>query len=120
MNRLLESTINGDRASQSCMDKQARNRKTPTIQPEILKGWKEIAKFLGEPVAVVKRWRSEGMPVNEQGRFVTSSAAELNTWLGRESGKPVHVVTPESDLVSELKRGLAFARQGAKNRIPKK
>jgi hypothetical protein len=79
-----------------------------------LKGWKEIADFLGEPVSVVKRWESEGMPVVKQGRFVASSPEQLNVWLGRESGKPVHVVTPEADLTSELKRGLAFARQGKK------
>jgi hypothetical protein len=79
-----------------------------------LKGWKKIADFLGEPVSVVKRWESEGMPVVKQGRFVASSPEQLNVWLGRESGKPVHVVTPETDLTSELKRGLAFARQGKK------
>jgi hypothetical protein len=83
----------------------------PASQPETLKGWKEIAEYLGEPVSVLKRWRSEGMPVFEQGRFVSSSAKELNAWLGRESGKPVHVVTPETDLSSELKRGIAFARR---------
>jgi len=51
------------------------------------------------------------MPVVEQGRFVTSSPDQLSAWLGRESGKPVHVVTPETDLASELKHGIAFARQ---------
>jgi hypothetical protein len=81
---------------------------------QTLKGWKQIADFLGEPVSVVKRWRTEGMPVSEQGRFVTSSAQELNEWLGRETGKPLHVVTRETDLASELKRGIAFARQHKK------
>ena len=78
----------------------------------MLKGWKQIADFLGEPVSVVKRWASEGMPVSEEGRFVTSSPQQLNVWLGRESGKPVQLFTPETDLVSELRRGVAFARQG--------
>jgi len=32
-------------------------------QPEVLKGWKEIASFLGEPVSVAQRWATEGMPV---------------------------------------------------------
>jgi hypothetical protein len=77
-----------------------------------LKGWQQIADFLGEPAAVVQRWATEGMPVAKQGRFVTSTRAELNAWLGRESGKPIHVVTVESDLSAELKRGLAFVRQG--------
>jgi hypothetical protein len=102
------------------MAKQPKARKTPATQPEILKGWKQIAEFLGEPISVVKRWKSEGMPVREQGRFVTSSPAELTAWLGRESGRPVRVVTPESDLASELKRGLAFARREAKTPAPRK
>jgi len=34
-----------------------------------LKGWKEIAEFLGEPVSVVTRWGTEGMPLREQGRL---------------------------------------------------
>jgi hypothetical protein len=101
------------------MAKQAKARKPPPVQTEILKGWKEIAEYLGEPISVVKRWKSEGMPVTEQGRFVTSSPAELSAWLGQESGKPVHVVTPETDLASELKRGLAFARHGAKTQTSK-
>lgn len=84
--------------------------------PEELKGWKQIADFLGEPVSVVKRWKAEGMPVSEQGRFVVTSPEQLTEWLGRESGKPVHVVSPETDLTAELKRGIAYARQNKKNR----
>lgn len=52
------------------------------------------------------------MPITQQGRFVTSSSDQLNTWMSRDSGKPVHVVTSETDLRSELKRAIAFARQG--------
>ena len=89
--------------------------KKPVTKPETLKGWKEIAEYLGEPVSVAKRWRSEGMPVLEQGRFVTSSPEQLSAWLGRESGKPVYVVIPETDLASELKRGIAFTRHRARN-----
>jgi hypothetical protein len=81
-----------------------------TKQPERLKGWKQFAEFLGAPTSVVQRWADEGMPLTKQGRFVTTSPEELNAWLGRESGKPVHVVTPEEDLAAELKRGIAFLR----------
>jgi hypothetical protein len=88
------------------MPKRSKTRVKPTSQPEPLKGWKQIADFLGEPVSVVKRWESEGMPVVKQGRFVTTSPNQLNVWLGRESGKPVHVATPQTDLTSELRRGL--------------
>lgn len=77
-------------------------------QPETLKGWQQIATFLGEPVSVVQRWATEGMPVRRQGRFVATTTDELNAWLGKESGKPVHVATEDTDLTAELKRGLSF------------
>jgi hypothetical protein len=96
------------------MPKPTRVKAKPALENDTLKGWKQIAEFLGEPVSVVKRWKTEGMPVTEQGRFVSSSSAELTAWLGRESGKPVHVVTREMDLGSELKRAIAFARQRSK------
>lgn len=98
------------------MPKRAKPKKQPEVESNLLKGWKHIAEFLGEPVTVVKRWASEGMPIVEQGRFVTSSPEQLNEWLGRESGKPVHVTTPQTDLTAELKRGITFARRSKKNR----
>lgn len=97
------------------MAKRSKASPPPQPQPEALKGWKQIAKFLGEPVSVVKRWASEGMPVSEQGRFVTTTAAQLNSWLSRESGKPVQVATFQSDLTSELKRGIAFLQKAKKD-----
>ena len=80
-------------------------------QPDVLKGWKQIAGFPGEPVSVVQRWASTGMPVHREGQFVSTTPKELNEWLEQQSGKPVHVVTDESDLTSELKRGLSFIRK---------
>ncbi len=97
------------------MPKPFKVHAKPKSQLDTLKGWKQIADFLGEPVSVVKRWESEGMPVVKQGRFVSSTPEQLNHRLGRESGKPVQVVTPQTDLPSELKRGIAFARQSKKN-----
>jgi len=79
--------------------------------PDELKGWQQIAAFLGEPTSVVQRWASEGMPVRRQGRFVSTSPQELNDWMGKESGKPVHVATGNADLTSELKRAVSFARR---------
>lgn len=81
-------------------------------QPEVLKGWKEIAGYLGERVSVVQRWANEGMPVTKEGRAVSTTPAQLNEWLASVSKKPVHIVTPETDLTAELKRGLAFAKKG--------
>ena len=77
-----------------------------------LKGWTQIAGFLGEPTAVVQRWAGEGMPVRRQGRFVSTTAKELNEWMGKESGKPVRVATGNSDFTAELKRAVSFARRG--------
>jgi len=92
-------------------------------QPVPLKGWRHIAAFLGQPVSVAQRWAKTGMPVARQGRLLVASPEELNKWLDRESGEPVHVATEETDLSSELKRGLAYvrgqthqARSGEKNK----
>ena len=92
----------------------ARSRRKPASAEETakeLKGWKQIAAFLGEPVSVVQRWANEGMPVRREGRFVATTPEELNSWLGKQSGKPVHVATEDTDLTAELKRGLSFVRR---------
>ena len=83
---------------------------THNPQPKTLKGWQQISAFFGEPVSVVQRWAWEGMPVHREGRFVSTTAGELNGWLSKQSGKPVHVASEESDLTAELKRGLSFVR----------
>jgi hypothetical protein len=88
-----------------------RDKSKSQKQPESLKGWKQISEFLGEPVSVVKRWATEGMPLHREGQFVATSSNELNAWLGQESGKPVHVATENTDLTAELKRGLSFIRR---------
>jgi hypothetical protein len=85
--------------------------KTPNLnKSQTLKGWNQIATYLGEPTSVVQRWASDGMPVHRQGRFVTTTSEELSLWLGQESGKPVHVATEDTDLAADLKRGLSFLR----------
>ncbi|MGH9644310.1 MAG: hypothetical protein ACRD3Q_18050 [Terriglobales bacterium] len=86
-----------------------------TTQPEILKGWQQIAGFLGEPVSVIQRWAREGMPVRREGRFVSTSPDELNVWIGKESGKPVRTASETTDLTSELKRGLTYLRHEQKS-----
>lgn len=80
-------------------------------ESNLLKGWKQIAEFLGQPISVAQRWATTGMPVSRQGRSVVATPEELNKWLGRESGEPVHVATNESDLSAELKRGLSHIRK---------
>jgi hypothetical protein len=93
------------------MPKRAKKRAAPKTQLETLKGWQQIAAFLGEPASVVRRWASEGMPVRRQGRYVETTPDELNAWLGKESGKPVHVATENTDLTAELKRVLSFVHR---------
>ncbi len=75
------------------MPKKTKKAASPAQERQTLKGWQQIATFLGEPASVVQRWASEGMPVRREGRFVTTTPEELNAWLGSESGKPVHVTT---------------------------
>jgi hypothetical protein len=86
----------------------------PKAQNERLKGWNEIASFLGQPVAVAQRWARSGMPVRREGRFMYASRDELSRYLGRESGLevPVHIATENMDLSADLKRALAHARAG--------
>ena len=91
---------------------KAHSKAKSKDQPVPLKGWPHIAAFLGQPVSVAQRWAKAGMPVTRQGRLVVASPEELNKWLGRESGEPVHVATEEADLSSELKCDLAYVRGG--------
>jgi len=80
--------------------------------PDVLKGWQQIAAFLGQSVSVAQRWAADGMPAQRQGRYVQSSRDELNRWLGRESsGEPVQIASADTDLSAELKRGLSFVRK---------
>jgi hypothetical protein len=88
-----------------------RPKQITKATPENLKGWKEISQFLGEPISVVQRWANEEMPVHKVGRSVTTSPDELNAWLGKVSGKPVHAATETTDLTAELKRGLSYVRK---------
>jgi hypothetical protein len=80
-----------------------------------LRGWVQIAAFLGQPSAVAQRWSRSGMPVSRKGRYVTASKAELSRWLGRESGidAPVHIASDPGDLTRDLKRGLTYVRDAS-------
>ena len=102
------------------MPKRVKKLAALKVEAEVLTGWQQIAAFLGHPAAVVQRWASEGMPVRRQGRIVTTTPEELNAWLGRESGKPVHIATEDTDLAAELKRGLAFVRREQEPNADKK
>ena len=100
------------------MAKHAKQQAAPESDSKVLKGWQQIAAFLGHPAAVVQRWATEGMPVHREGRYVATTEDDLNAWMGKQSGKPVSVANENTDLASELKRGLAFVR-GEKGAKPK-
>lgn len=87
-----------------------------------LKGWNEIASFLGQPVAVAQRWARSGMPVTREGRFMFASREELSGYLRREAGLdvPVHIATENMDLSADLKRALAHARAGKQDEKQKR
>ncbi len=89
-------------------------RLKPKHEPDSLKGWQQIAAFLGQPVSVAQRWGESGMPVEKRGQYVYSSREELNRWLGRESaGEPVQIATESADLAADLRRGLSYVRKHA-------
>jgi hypothetical protein len=94
--------------------KKSRPAAKPKVQNERLKGWTEIASFLGQPAAVAQRWARSGMPVARESRFMYASREELSRYLGREVGLdvPVHIATENMDLSADLKRALAYARAG--------
>jgi len=86
--------------------------RTQTETP--LRGWHDIAGFLGQPLSTAQRWAKNGMPVRREGRYVVADRAELSRWLGRESGtaQPVHVAAAgERDLSEDLRRGLTEVRR---------
>jgi hypothetical protein len=86
-------------------------------EADVLKGWRQIAAFLGQPISVAQRWAGSGMPVERRGRYVFASRGELSRWLGRESaGEPVQITTENTDLGAELRRGLSFVRKQSRKR----
>jgi hypothetical protein len=86
---------------------------SPTAAEGPLKGWTEITRYLGIPVATAHRWASEGMPVRREGRFTVADREAVSAWLGRESHmpKPAHVMTKDADMAAALKESIAAARK---------
>ena len=96
-------------------------RKKAEDQQSVLKGWQEIACFLGQPVTLAQRWAKSGMPVEKRGRYVYSSREELNSWLGQESaGQDLQIASDDTDLSTELQRGLAIIRRQRQRDVKKR
>ena len=97
-----------------------RPKAKPTPPPG-LRGWKQIAEFMGLPQSTVQRWALEGMPVTRVGRNVTAVPEELNRWLDRNTGQrqDVHIATESADLAGDLKKALALVKAKAVSKSPK-
>ena len=100
------------------MFRPAMPKAKPKSKSRVLKGWGEIAEFLGQTPSVAQRWQNEGMPVAREGRFVSASPEELTAWVGTERGKkePVHIATAGEDLLADLKQGLSYVQRKQKTR----
>jgi hypothetical protein len=94
------------------------NKRASKPKSRELKGWNEIADFLGQTVSVAQRWQKSGMPVTREGRSVFASPEELTAWVGTERGQnePVHIASEAEDLLGDLKQGLAYIRKQKKVR----
>lgn len=79
----------------------------------VLKGWAEIAKFMGTTPSSAQTWAKKGMPVKREGRFTVADPAEVQAWLGHQSNmpKPTHILTNETDITAALKESLSVARR---------
>jgi hypothetical protein len=67
----------------------------PAAQPERLKGWDQIAQFLGQPIAAAQRWARSGMPVKREGLYLFDRQSPIMF-----SPMPEHIV--ESQLIRLL------------------
>ena len=83
---------------------------------EELKGWKEIASYLGIPVGTAERWARDGMPVRKQGRFTVADPKQLGAWLERESHMPApaQIMTGTANVTGALKESIAAMRHARK------
>lgn len=95
-----------------------KERPSKDRPPQILSGWKEIAKYLGKGVRTVQRYERElGLPVRRPtGKpcgSVIATAAELDAWVGASPIREVFRLAGqgvESEcavMADRIKRGLA-------------
>ena len=102
----------------ACLELPTTNSNMTKAKPKaaILKGWKQIAQFLGQPTSTAQRWAKEGMPIERSGRSVQAFPDKLNVWLGRLAHEPIQIARETPDLSAELRRGLSYVRQRRKPR----
>ena len=85
--------------------------------PTSLKGWQQISAFLGQRVNVAQRWAKSGMPIVRDGRSITATPADLNSWLAREAGgEPLHVSTERDDLSCRFETRIGLSENSEKEK----
>jgi hypothetical protein len=91
-------------------------RKKDQDSSVLLKGWKNIAAYLGIPPGTAQRWAKDEMPVRREGRFTVAEPKELSAWLGREShmSGPARILTGDTDVAGALKESIAAMRKAGK------
>ena len=91
-------------------------KEKPKSKRRVLKGWGEIAEFLGQTVSVAQRWQKEGMPVTREGRSscLFRGSDRMGRRGTRQEGTCSHCREGE-DLLADLKQGLSRVRQQRKN-----
>jgi hypothetical protein len=104
------SRIEGTRGRNKSHKRSPKQEQLTNI--DTLRGWKAIAGFLAIPATTAQRWSKDGMPVHREGRFTVADAAELRSWLGRESEMPApaHIATNNADLAAGLRQSIAAMR----------
>jgi hypothetical protein len=60
----------GGRNVQAVMPKTPKKKQETKDDSDKLRGWQQIADFLGQPVSVAQRWAKSSMPVTREGRHV--------------------------------------------------
>jgi hypothetical protein len=87
--------------------------KKKTAPAATLKGWTQIAKFLGTSPASAQTWAKQGMPVRREGRFTIADPTEVQAWLGQQSHMPgpAHILTDDTDIAAALKESISVVRQ---------
>ena len=81
---------------------------------KFLKGWKEIAAHLGQPVGTVQNWaKKSGMPIRREGRYTVVDREALSEWLGSQAHMPgaARIATSSSDMLADLRDSIKAYRR---------
>ena len=94
-------------------------RRSRNESPDLLRGWRVIAMYLGMPISTAQRWAKSGMPVTRSGRNVVASRSRLELWLNRESGihRPAQLPDNKPNLIDQPKDSVTQANRHRIHRV---